>query len=64
MNTYTVTFIQYYEYEIDAHDEDTAFDKAYEKFKSEMYRPIARTGYDDVDIECTNYGDEEEDEQW
>lgn len=64
MNTYTVTFIQYYDYEVEAHNEDAAFDEAYKEFRADMSRPIARTGYDDVAIDCTLYGDEEDDVEW
>lgn len=56
-----VIFTQYYEYEVEVSDElydedieaaeEEAIDLAKERFKREMYRPIARTTYDDVEIE-------------
>lgn len=64
MNKYMVTFTQYNDYEVEAHNEDAAFDKAYEEFRVDMSRPIARTWYDNIEVECTRYGDDEEDEQW
>lgn len=54
---YTVTFIQYHTYTVDAEDEDMAFDEAHEEFKGDMRSSIAATWYDDVEIECE---DEEE----
>ena len=56
---YTVTFVQYHTYTVDAADEETAFDKAHEEFTSDMRRPVANTWYDSFDIECE---DEEEDD--
>lgn len=49
---YTVTFVQYHTYTVDAEDEDKAFDEAYEEFKGDMRSSIAATWYDDVEIEC------------
>ena len=49
---YTVTFVQYYTYKIEADDEDEAFDEAYDEFTSDMRRPIARIWYDDIEVEC------------
>lgn len=56
-----VTFTQYYEYEVEVSDElydedieaaeDEAINLAEERFKAEMYKPIARTNYDDIEIE-------------
>jgi hypothetical protein len=56
-----VVFTQYYEYQVEIPDElydedieaaeEEAFNLAREKFEEEMYRPIARTAYDDVEIE-------------
>lgn len=54
---YYVNFIQYNEYEVEADSESEAEDKAYTEFHNDMYRPIAHTWYDEVEIEC----DEEED---
>lgn len=48
---YKVWFTQYYSYEVEAEDEDTAIDLALDDFHSEMRRPIARTYYDDCEIE-------------
>lgn len=56
-----VTFTQYYEYEVEVSDElydddieaaeEEAIDYAREVFEREMLRPIARTSYDEVEIE-------------
>ena len=53
---YTVTFIQYHVYEVEADSDSEAEKKAYEKFRGDMCRPIAQTWYDEVEIDC----DEEE----
>lgn len=52
MKNYTVTFTLYYTYEVEADNEDEAFDNAYEEFCSDMRYPVASTSYDFVDIEC------------
>lgn len=44
-----ITFIQTYTYEVEGETENDCFDEAYQLFKNDMYRPIARTGYDDVE---------------
>lgn len=51
MTKYKVWFTQYYSYEVEAEDEDTAIDLAYEDFDIEMHRPIARTYYDECEVE-------------
>jgi hypothetical protein len=48
---YVVTFIQSSSYVVDADTEDEAFAKAEPMFNQDMRRPIARTDYDDVQIE-------------
>lgn len=48
---YKVYFTQYYSYEVEAEDEDAAVDLAYEDFESDMRRPIARTYYDECEVE-------------
>lgn len=48
---YKVQFTQYYSYEVEAKDEDTAFEEAYKEFCSDMCYPVARTYYDEVEIE-------------
>jgi len=55
---YLVTFTQHYEYLVDAEDEQEAEKKAYEQFNSDMHYPVARTSYDECEIECSE--DEEE----
>ena len=50
MKQYTVTFVQYYTYEVEAENEDEAFDSAYENFDVETHRPIANNWYDEVEI--------------
>ena len=51
MPKYKICFIQYYSYEVEAEDEDVAFEEAHEVFCSDMRDPIARTYYDEVEIE-------------
>lgn len=51
MAKYRVLFTQYYSYNVDAEDEQTAIDLAYDEFHSDMCCPIANTCYDDVEIE-------------
>lgn len=51
MPKYKVWFTQYYSYEVEAEDEDTAFEEAHEEFRSDMCYPVARTCYDEVEIE-------------
>lgn len=51
MPKYKVWFTQYYSYEVEAEDEDVAIDLALDDFQSEMRRPIARTCYDEVEVE-------------
>lgn len=55
---YTVTFVQYHTYTVDAEDEDSAFDEAHEEFKGDMRSSIAATWYDDVEIECNEEDNE------
>jgi hypothetical protein len=49
---YTVTFVQYHTYEVDAMDEDEAFHNAYDEFQSDMRSSIANTFYDYFEVEC------------
>lgn len=49
---YKVTFIQYEEYEVEAESEEAAEDIAYKEFDADMHRNVARTLYDDMEIEC------------
>lgn len=50
-NRYDVRFTQFYEYlDIEAEDEDEAVEIAEKEFKADMYRPIARPDYDEVEI--------------
>ena len=52
MSKYTVTFIKYYSYDIEANNEDEAIDIALEEnFYPEMRRPIADCTYDEVEVE-------------
>lgn len=55
--TYTVTFVQNHTYEVEANSESEAESIAYKEFANNMRYPVARTWYDEVEIEC----DEEED---
>lgn len=46
-----VRFVQVYDYlDIEAKDEDEAFDKAKEEFNRDMHYPVARTMYDDWEV--------------
>lgn len=51
---YVVTFYQTSSYVVDADTEEEAFAKAEPMFDASMRRPIARTDYDDVEIELEN----------
>ena len=56
-----VTFTQYYTFEVEVDDalyeddpwaaEEQAINEAYEQFEAVMRQPIARTTYDEVEIE-------------
>ena len=48
---YTVTFTQYYGYDVEAENGEEAKDKAYKEFVSDMTNPSANVEYDEVDIE-------------
>lgn len=50
---YLVTFEKYYTYEVEANNEDEAFDNAYEDFRCDMRYPVADTSYDSVEV-CLN----------
>jgi hypothetical protein len=52
MKNYTVTFIQYHTYGVEAENEHEAENEAYKEFESDMRCPVAYTFYDDVEIEC------------
>lgn len=60
MPRYEVCFIRYFTYEVEGEDEESAVQKAESLFESEMRSPIARTDYDDVEIEYI--GDIEEED--
>lgn len=47
---YNVCFTQYWDYVVEAENEDEAFDLAHEEFRADMCSPIASTYYDDVEI--------------
>ena len=49
---YTVYFTRYYTYDVEADNEDDAFDKAYDEFSSDNRCPIADLSYDEVEIEA------------
>ena len=54
---FNVTFIQSYSCEVEADNEDDAFNKAYDDFHDYMSRPIAHTDYDDYMIEAVDESD-------
>lgn len=58
MARYSVCFTNYHSYEVEANSESEAEDKAYQQYKAEMSRPIAHTGYDEVEVQNL---DEDED---
>ena len=58
--SYRVTFEQYHTYEVDAKNEDEAFDKAYKEFQSDMRRSVSNTWYDAYDID---YDEDDEDDE-
>lgn len=60
MNKYNITFTQYYSYEVEAHNEDDAFNEAEELFERDMRQPVARTWWDESEVECVERGDEDE----
>lgn len=54
MATYTVSFAQWFPYEVEADSPDEAIEKAYEEFNEDMRRPIANTECDEVIVEDEN----------
>lgn len=50
MSKYAISFVQYYTYEVEAENEEEAFDDAHSLFVSEMRQPIAHTNYDDCEV--------------
>ena len=54
---YRVSFVQWYDYYVEADSEEEAIDIAEEDFVSDMRTPIANTTYDEVNV----YELEEED---
>lgn len=51
MSKYTVTFIKYYSYDVEADNDDEAIDIAEEDFRADMRRPIADCTYDEVEVD-------------
>ena len=58
MKKYHVIFTEYYEFEVEAEDEDEAYEIGFGDYECEKRCSIAHTCYDEVEIECL---DEEED---
>jgi hypothetical protein len=54
MATFTVRFIQQYEYQVEANDVDEAMDNAEEEFSYDMHSPIANTVWDEMIVEDEN----------
>ncbi len=52
MARWEITFTQYYTYSVEAETEDDAFKLAEKEFDGEMHYPVARTHYDDCEINC------------
>lgn len=59
MPKYNVTFYQSSTYVVEAENESDAIRVASPKFDYDMRRPIARTDYDDVEVELEE-GDEDD----
>lgn len=59
---YSVTFTQYFGYDVEADNEEDAIKEAEELFESDMRTPTARTDYDDVTIEYNPEEGAEDDE--
>lgn len=59
----TVRFIRYYEYEVEGSSIEECLDKAEEEFTSDCLSPIADTGYDEYELEVTDWDDEEEENE-
>lgn len=57
---YYVTFTQYFGYDVEADSEDEAIDAATELFESDMRTPIARTDYDEVEVDREEGDDDSE----
>lgn len=51
MKEYFVTFIQRYNYIVEAENEDEAFEIAEDLFEGDMRAPVANTVWDDVEID-------------
>lgn len=47
---YRVSFVQWYDYYVEADSEEEAIDMAEEDFVSDMRTPIANTTYDEVNV--------------
>lgn len=60
MAKYRITFIQMYSYEVEAEGDSQAENIAYKEFANDMRSPIARTSYDDIEIEELEEEDDEE----
>ena len=48
---YKVTFVQYHTYTVEAGCETEAEDMAYKEFQSDMRSSIAKTWWDDIEVE-------------
>ena len=59
MKEYNVTFTRYYDYTVEAENEDEARSKAEKQFDRDQSYPVCVKGYDDCDIECLDDEDEE-----
>ena len=59
---YTVTFCQYWNYDVEAKTTQEAESLAHEMFLRDMYRPIAHTFYDEVEVD-PDYDEEDVEDQ-
>lgn len=58
MKKYRVVFTEYYDFEVEAEDEDEAYEMGFERYETIKRCPIANLCYDGVEVECL---DEEDD---
>ena len=59
---YTVTFTHHYCYDVEANNNDEAYNKAVVQFVSDMRQSIACTCFDEVSVECNDDLEDKEDE--
>lgn len=58
MKKYRIVFTEYYDFEVEAENEDEAYEIGYDMYGTVKRCPIANLCYDEVEVECL---DEEDD---